>query len=94
MSDEKERVAAVADDGGVWAQWDEQYGGRIECDAVGCTDLAEYRFRALWLSDDEVPFYACLVHVPWAIKELNAFRIEGRAPVHIFQTVLQHPNAD
>jgi hypothetical protein len=61
----------------------------IECDAIGCRELADYRIEGLWASDDSIRLFVCLVHAPWAIKELRAYRIYGRAPRAVKQAALE-----
>ena len=60
----------------------------IECDAIGCRELADYRLEGCWLSDDNIRLYVCFVHLPWAAKELRAYQIEGEGPYQITEHAL------
>lgn len=62
---------------------------RIECDELGCRDRADYRFEAHWPEDLPLPLYACLVHVPWALTQLQAYRIDGQAALYLSQSSLE-----
>lgn len=57
----------------------------LECDAVGCRELAHYRLEGHWASDDLLLLYVCMVHLLWGEKELKAFRIYDVGPEHVVQ---------
>ena len=58
---------------------------RPQCQIAGCLEECDYELRAQWTIFDFIEYYACLVHVPTALRIIESKLIDGQPPQYIEQ---------